>query len=219
MNMSIVITRRGLLWLLAGFVAGTWLGLPEARATPQPDPIRLNEILADPASDWDGSGAYHSRDDEWVEIVNTGTSVVDLSAYRLAGADTTWRYEFSGFLDPGQVRVVYGSESYAWEQANGHPAFGLRLSNSGGTLLLFRLGPSDTTQVDCYTYLDHEADDDRSTGRAPDGAAEWRVFDAINLYSGTTPPLATACSPSPGAKVSCPTPVETTTWGRLKRGS
>lgn len=217
--MLIESNRRGLFMALLGVLITLLVALPRAEGADQPDPIRLNEILADPASDWDGSGALSSRDDEWVEIVNTSTMPVTLDGYRIAGADTTWRYEFTGTLNPGQVRVVYGSESYAWEQATGNPAFGLRLSNSGGTLLLFRLTATDTTQVDCYTYLDHEADDDRSTGRAPDGESEWKVFDALLPYTGSTPPLGTACSPSPGALVSCPSPVEPTTWGRIKHGS
>ena len=86
--------------------------------------------MADPARDWDGDFTYNFRDDEWVEIVNVGSVAVSLDGYRLASADTTWRYEFSGMLDPGGVRVVYGSESHEWERTFGHPAFGLRLNNS-----------------------------------------------------------------------------------------
>ncbi len=180
-------------------------------------PIVLNEILADPASDWDGDGALSSRDDEWVEIVNVGPVPVDLTGYRLAGADTTWRYEFSGTLAAGAVEVVYGSGSWAWEDSTGNPKFGLRLSNSGGTLGLWRLTEAETTLVDCYSYQDHEADDDRSTGRAPDGGDTWRVFDALNPYSGEDAPTGTGCSPSPGTVINCPTPVEAVTWGRIKR--
>jgi len=179
--------------------------------------VLLNEVLADPAQDWDGSGALQSRDDEWVEIVNTGPTTVDLSTYRLASPDTTWRYEFSGTLAPGAVRVVYGSGSYAWEQATGNPAFGLRLTNSGGSIGLWSLTAQDTVMVDCYVYVDHEADDDRSTGRVPDGGDEWQLFDAINPYDGATAPLSSGCVPSPGATINCPTPVEARTWGRVKR--
>jgi len=77
--------------------------------------------LAEPAADWDGDAVYNFRDDEWVEIVNTGPGPVVLDGYRLASADSVWRYEFSGSLDPGAHAVVYGSESYAWEQSTGYP--------------------------------------------------------------------------------------------------
>ncbi len=36
--------------------------------------LQLNEILAAPARDWDGSGAFSSRDDEWVEVINSGNA-------------------------------------------------------------------------------------------------------------------------------------------------
>jgi hypothetical protein len=112
--------------------------------------------------------------------------------------------------------VVYGSESYEWEQISGHPALGLRLNNSGGTLTLWRLSALDTVRVDAYTYTDHEADDDRSTGRFPDGSPDWRVYDAYNPYNGSTEPLGTGCTPSPGTIINCPVPVKSRTWGRIK---
>jgi hypothetical protein len=57
-----------------------------AVAAPAAAQIQLNEILADPASDWDGDGTTNSRSDEWVEVVNVGTTTVDLSTYRLSDA-------------------------------------------------------------------------------------------------------------------------------------
>jgi len=198
-----------------------WLALA-AGLLPAPLPaaasgegILINEVLADPASDWDGDAVVGSRDDEWVEIVNAGAVPVALDGYRLASADTTWRYGFSGTLDPGAVRVVYGSGSYAWEQANGEPQYGLRLANSGGTITLWRVG-ADTVLCDTVTYQDHEADDDRSGGRYPDGGPDWRLFDGLNPYSGSSEPRGTGCAPSPGTVVDCPTPVRTGTWGKLK---
>jgi hypothetical protein len=193
------------------------LALLAAVVGPAAAQILINEICADPASDWDGSGAYSFRDDEWVEIVNAGASTVVIDGYRLAGADTSWRYEFAGELGPGEVAVVYGSESYAWEDANGEDRYGLRLGNTTGEIWLWRLSAPDTVRLDGYVYADHEAEDDRSTGRLPDGGPEWRLFDALNLYGGEDPPFGTGCSPSPGERTTCPTAVERTTWSRIKQ--
>ena len=190
--------------------------VPVARAM-DPPRVLLNEILADPASDWDGDGTVNARDDEWLEIVNAGSSSVDLSEFQVSSPDTCWRFAFSGTLGPGDVALVTGSESYAWEEATGNPRYGLRLGNSGGEILLWRISGSDSTIVDRYTYEDHEADDDRSTGRAPDGADTWRLFDAMNPHTGTEVPQGTNCMPSPGALLSCPTPVEDGTWGEIKQ--
>ena len=178
--------------------------------------ILLNELMADPASDWDGDSLYQFRDDEWVEVINTGPATESLDGYRLAGPDTTWRYAFTGILAPGEIRVVYGSESYAWEQATGNPQFGFRLSNTGGEIVLWRHTATDSSIVDRYVYADHEAEDDRSTGRFPDGEATWMLFDWQNPYTGSTPPVGSGCGPSPGLPAFCPVPVKPGSWGRIK---
>jgi hypothetical protein len=178
--------------------------------------ILLNEVMADPARDWDGDALYNFRDDEWVEIVNTGPGAVSLEGYRLAGADTSWRYAFSGTLGAGERAVVYGSQSYLWEEANGEPQYGLRLGNTGGEIVLWHLTSADSAVVDGYAYVDHEAEDDRSSGRLPDGTGTWSLFDALNPYSGSEEPGPTGCEPSPGEAVICTVPVERGTWGRLK---
>jgi hypothetical protein len=197
--------------VLLGLVSGVGPGAASAEEV-----ILLNELMADPASDWNGDGVYHSRDDEWVEVVNAGASPVSLIGYRLASPDTTWRYEFSGTLDPGQVQVVYGSQSYAWEQATGNPAYGLRLTNTGGVITLWKLSPADTVLVDSYAYADHEAEDERSSGRFPDGGAVWTLFDALNPYSGSGEPTGSGCEPSPGSAAFCPVPAREGSWGRIK---
>ena len=212
-----VSTKGAAVCLFAAYWGITLSNVARAASPEVIEPLMLNEILADPQRDWNGDGIVSSRDDEWVEIVNIGISPVILDDYRLAGADTSWRYGFSGDLAPGAVLVVYGGQSYAWETANGAPKFGLRLVNTGGSIGLWRVANGDTVLVNSYTFLDHEADPDRSTGRLPDGGGEWRVFDALNPYTGTKLPFGSGCLPSPGQVFQCPTPAQTTTWGSLKR--
>ena len=72
--------------------------------------VVINEIMADPARDWsptDGNGEYHSMQDEWVEIVNAGLEPVDITGWRLRDAvsDSSWRYGFSGIIQPGHLLV------------------------------------------------------------------------------------------------------------------
>lgn len=179
--------------------------------------IRLNEILADPGTDWDGSGEIDSKNDEWVEIANTGTSSVDLSTLRLSdlSAGTDFRFALSGTLAPGQVRVVYGSEVVAWQQANGVSAFGLSLNNSGDTVYLYSIAGVETTLVDSYAYTTNEVKDDRAAGRLPNGTGPWVIFDGLNPYTGTDF-IATGCMPSPGAGTECATPTQDMSWGRVK---
>lgn len=180
--------------------------------------IKLNEILADPNSDWDGDGSVSSKLDEWVEVINTGGSSVDLAAYRItdASAGVEFRFGLSGTLSPGEKRVYYGAEVVAWQSANGVSTFGLSLNNAGDTVYLYRIGGADTSLADSYTYASQQVQDDRAVGRLPDGDATWVIFDALNPYTGGDYPVASGCSPSPGATAGCPTPTKQSSWGRLK---
>lgn len=201
------------------FVAFFCLLFPLAFAAVScPAQVRLNEILADPASDWNGDGEINSKTDEWVEIVNTGSSNVDLSSLRLGdlSGGYDWRFAFSGNLGPGEVLVVYGSQVVQWQSENGVSTYGLSLNNSGDTVYLYHVTETDTIVEDSYEYQSHEVLDDRSVGRKPDGLGEWVIFDALNPYGGTNPPLGTGCNPSPGLPTACATPVESTTWGLVK---
>ena len=178
--------------------------------------LLLNEFIAGPARDWNGDGAFSTRDDEWVEVLNSGAETLDLSSYLLTDGDRLPRYAFSGTLGTGARRVVFGKDSYDWEKAQGYPAYGLSLSNSGDTVMLWQVVGAETLLVDSYVYKSHEAAADRAVGRLPDGGS-WALLDGLNPYVGTTPPPGTGCSPTPGLADVCDnTPVTPSTWGKLK---
>jgi len=208
LRFDVVVRFVGMLATMTSFVV----------AQPCRGQIRINEILADPGFDWNGDGSIQFKEDEWVEIVNVGASAVELDSFRLSdGGTLAFRYGFSGTIAPGGVRVVYGSDSVAWEAANALGSAGLSLNNAGDTVRLWQIAGADTVLVDTHAYVAHAVLDDRSTGRMPDGLGEWRVFDALNPYAGMTPPLGTGCSPTPGAVNGCPTAVERASWTNVKR--
>jgi hypothetical protein len=187
------------------------------RVATVPDPLRINEILPAPARDWDGSGTFSSRDDEWVELVNSGPAALDLAGYFVTDADTLPRYALSGSLAAGGHLMVFGLQSFNWEKANGYPSFGLSLGNSGDAVMLWKVTGGDTTLVDQYTYGSHEAGADRAIGRVPDGTGDWTLFDSLDPYTGTLLPPGSGCAPTPGLTNVCgTTPVRAATWGRLK---
>ena len=178
--------------------------------------VRLSEILAAPARDWDGSGAFSSRDDEWVEIVNGGAATADLSPYFITDGDSIPRYGFTGTLAPGAALLVTGAASVAWERATAHPVFGLSLGNAGDRVLLWKVTGADTALVEGYAYKAHESAADRAVGRTPDGA-EWKLEDQLNPYAGTTLPSGTGCPPTPGAPNSCGVvAARRSSWGQVK---
>ena len=180
--------------------------------------VVINEILADPASDWDGDGDVNFRDDEWIEVVNLGESTIDLSAYRVTDGEGTpvWRYGFAGTLAPGCVRAVYGSESKAWEQANGFPVYGFSLNNTGDRVSLYRITGTDTVLVDAYTYTSHAAQDDRAVGRGAVSTGTWNIFDLLNPCSDSCDPPGNGCMPTPGSPNECITPARSESWGAIK---
>jgi hypothetical protein len=178
--------------------------------------LLLNEFLAGPARDWDGSGTLSTRDDEWVEVFNDGTTPLDLAGFFITDGDTLPRFGFSGTLAPQARVLVFGRDAVDWERANGFPVFGLSLGNTGDRVMLWHAASGDTALVDQYTYVAHEAAADRAVGRIVDGG-EWRLFDGLDPYTGSTPPLGTGCSPSPGAPNVCGvTPTLHASWGKLK---
>ncbi len=192
--------------------------LPAATSACADSPLRLNEIMAGPARDWDGSGTFSSRDDEWIEVLNSGAAPLDLSGFLLTDGDTIPRFALSGTLAAGGRLVIYGKNAYDWERATGHPAFGLSLANSGDSALLWQIAGPETLLVDGYTYRSHEAAADRGIGRHPDGNGDWALFDGLNPYTGATLPQGNGCNPSPNEPNLCgDTPVRPVTWGSVKR--
>jgi len=180
--------------------------------------VLINEFLADPARDWDGDDQANYRDDEWVEIINFGSTEVDCSGFLLADGEgePVWRYGFSGILAPREVRVIYGSDSRAWEESNGFPMYGLSLNNAGDRLSLYRVSGSETLLVDTFTYGDRAAEDDRSVGRGAQTPDTWFIFDAYNPCPDNCDPAGSGCIPTPGLSNDCITGTELESWGKIK---
>jgi len=182
--------------------------------------LSVNELMADPASDWDGDGTYNYRDDEWVEIYNAGPGHVNLGEYILSDHNglRTYGWEDGAVLAVGEALVVYGSQAVIWQQANGESAYGFAMSNDGDTVVLTQMGGGNPIIVDSHTFNTYEADDDRASGRAPDGVGEWQIFDALNPYSGTTPPLGNGLEPTPGVPNfgDPPSTAAVGSWGEVK---
>lgn len=183
--------------------------------------VVINEVLADPARDWNGDGETDTKLDEWVEVYNPGPEGVFLTQYWLRdGLGDTPHLNMFGWLDVGETAVFYGHHAVAWQQENGAGSSGLSLNNGGDTVLLLRTNDENPDQldvVDSYTYPAHVGQDDRSVGRDPDDLS-WLLFDGLNAYDGTVEPLGTGCEPTPGAVNGCDgTPLEEASWSAVKQ--
>jgi hypothetical protein len=164
--------------------------------------LAINEFLPGPGSDWDGDFAADSKKDEWVEIINTGPSSVDLTGLLLLnGAERRPVYGFSGSLTVGQIATVYGSASVAWESENGHSSIGLSLNNTGDTIWLVDASSGDTVVVDSVSYASSDVGYDVSVARLPNGTGPWTLFDHFQPKGGNdsdpTPEISNSSDPAP----------------------
>lgn len=180
--------------------------------------VLVSELCGDPASDWSGDGAVDSRDDEWIEIINTGPETVDLAAYYLRDAlGDEPHLQLSGVLAPGTTALFSGVDAAAWQQDVGLSISGLSLNNAGDMIYLYLGHPQDpsATLLDLAPYPDHAADDDRSIARVED---EWVLCDGLNPYGGALEPVGTGCAPTPGEVNACEGLVaaEIRCWGEIK---
>jgi hypothetical protein len=129
----------------------------------------INEILADPgtvAGDANCDGTISTTNDEFVEIVNTGASDLDLSNYTINDLTGVRHTVTAGtVLAPGQALVVFGGGTPVFDGTSTNPAAWcadlpnvvwqvsstgtLGLNNTGDTVSL--VNPNLTT-VDSYVY-------------------------------------------------------------------
>jgi hypothetical protein len=197
-------------WILIVIAAGLW--------DPVEGAVLISELMADPQSDWNNSGVPNYRDDEWIEVINTGSEAEDLSQYYLRDiTDETPHLQLSGMLEPGATALFFGSDAMAWQQANGSTQTGFSLNNDGDTVELVTLLGEGYLVLDIVTYTDHEAEDDRSSGRDPE-TGDWMLYDGLNPHSGSQEPLGTDCLPTPGEANLCApnVPVDLETWDAVK---
>lgn len=196
------------------------LGALLCAAVPAAADLIINELLADPARDWDGDGQVSAVGDEWVEVYNRGPEALDLSGYRLRdGTGGEYHLVLGGQLPAGEAAVFYGSDALAWQAALGLTATGLSLNNAGDIVELLFVGELDATGtvVHSVAYLDHEAEDDRSSGWGYDSGG-WCLFDGLNPYGGTQWPGSSGCDPTPGTINFCTSsvPVHEVSWDQVK---
>lgn len=208
----VLVVAAGVVVGIARSESGT---IHHAVASQAPSDLRLSEILASPARDWDEDGAFVARQDEWVELRNTGSVAISLGEYYLTDADSTLRVIPTGVLQPGAIVVVTGRMAEDWQRLAGRTVTGLSLNNAGDTVRLFHMGATDTIEVDTKAYNSVEAGSDRSTGTLGDSAI-WSLFDGLNRYTGSGEPQGTGCNPSPGIVNDCTLDTEATTWGKIK---
>jgi hypothetical protein len=139
--------------------------------------VVINEILANPESDWNADD-YFDSDDEWIELYNKGDTPVNIGGWIIddklgpSGSSDPYVIPQGHFIDPLKFRVYYGSETKVVFNDFGDE----------NVTLIDDLG----IEVDIYHY--NLTSDDTAMGRYPDGSDSWKDFllptpQAENLYT------------------------------------
>lgn len=172
--------------------------------------VRLNEILADPPSNATGDankdGIRDSADDEFIEIVNCGSTSVDIAGWKLSDA-TSVRHTFpdTGMVVlPGEYVTVFGGGAptgFAGKVSIASTG-GLSLTNAGDAVsLLDRSGEL----VDIFSF-GSQGGKDEALCRYPDCSGDWVLPSDVGIGRPFSPQ-------QPNGGTSAVTP---TTWGGIK---
>ncbi|MGH6912368.1 MAG: lamin tail domain-containing protein, partial [Geminicoccales bacterium] len=162
--------------------------------------LAIAEILADPPhgprGDANGDGRRDPSEDEFVEIVNTGSAPICLSGWALGDAENPERHVFplARPLEPGQTLVVFGGGVPTGEFGGARvrtAAFAgrLNLNNAGDVLTLRDADDRVVTQIswgDCgggacaAEHWSGELGIEGSIVRRPEPVARWAAHvDAV----------------------------------------
>jgi hypothetical protein len=153
--------------------------------------VRLNEILADPPADLDGDanrdGVRDAADDEFVEILNCGSTAVDISGWTIAD-ETSVRHVFEesgATAQPGELITVFGGGEPTGflGQVFTASAGGLGLANSGDVVYL---RDRSGAIVDVHAF-GGEGGKDQSMIRYPDCTDAWMLCSEAGLETLFSP--------------------------------
>lgn len=103
--------------------------------------------------------------DDWIEIYNRGNAPFDLSGCFISDEsvdNVKWAFAENTIIDPGEFKVVY------------EDVLELGFASSGDEVIMLTAADS-TTGLDFLDYSEQLAN--HSTGRFPDGANNWIVFE------------------------------------------
>lgn len=170
--------------------------IPQASATTLETPdIVLNEILADPdgtSGDANGDGIIDTDDDEFIELVNYGTTDIDISNWVFSD-NSTDRYTFpsSTTLKPFQTAVIFGGGTPTGDFGNSFvdSTSSLGLNNTGETITLKN---GSGIEIISLTY-GSEANSNESITRSPDLTGSFAQHETADTTD--------ASSFSPGTRI------------------
>ncbi len=195
------IPSPGLLDLTLPTVTPTPTTTPTPTATPVPTPLPplvINEIHADPAEDLlgdaNGDGIRDASEDEFLEIVNTTDSALDVIGYKIQDAlGERFVFTQTAVIPAGCGVIVFGGGNpqgdFGGMLVQVDDSGGLSLNNDGDTITLL---DGEDQVIATYTY-GSEGGDNQSLTRDPDITGSFVKHSAATDSDGA--------SFSPGTRV------------------
>jgi hypothetical protein len=140
-------------------------------AAPSPQPLVINEFLANPASGDDPNGdgsAGGDSEEEFVEVVNNTGGTVDLGGYQIVDeADNTYTFPQGASVPDGEAATIFAGGTPT--DVPGFTDTGLPALNNGGDDIILRdEGGNTIDQVTYGTAPFGPSQEGESTTRSPD---------------------------------------------------
>lgn len=140
-------------------------------AAPSPQPLVINEFLANPASGDDPNGdgsAGGDSEEEFVEVVNNTGGTVDLGGYQIVDeADNTYTFPQGVSVPDGEAATIFAGGTPT--DVPGFTDTGLPALNNGGDDIILRdEGGNTLDQVTYGTTPFAPSQEGESTTRSPD---------------------------------------------------
>lgn len=133
--------------------------------------VLINEILADPAADANGDGALSTTKDEFIELLNTGSDLVELGDWTLSDS-VSLRHTFSAssaIPGYGFFIIFGGGVPQSFSSAAIASTGTLSLNNGGDTVSLRNSNGDLVDQI----IFGSEGGSNVSLTRSPDGQDVW----------------------------------------------
>lgn len=195
--------NRKIRWFSGSFVAVLLFFLlllvtPPLTSAQGPGDLVINEFLADPPNDNSGDanqdGVRDADDDEFVEIVNSSGSTVDISGWTInVNLNVKHIFPPNTVLKDGCGIVIFGggtpTDNFGDCIVQVASSDSLGLSNTGAIITLY----NGEVVIDSYTYSSG-ADQDQSLTRVPD-------VTGLSFYLHSEAPGSDGAIFSPGTRV------------------
>ena len=134
-----------------------------------PPPVVVNEFLA--SNNSINTDPDFGEYEDWIELYNTGTEVVDLAGMFLTddlSEPDKWEFPSSTLLLPGDYLIIW-ADNEDTVMTGIHTNF--KLGAGGEQVGLFSTRETNTLPIDTLTF--GEQKEDTSYGRVPDGSENW----------------------------------------------